>query len=142
MNTPISDKALRILHGRDACELRPAVLNERDELGRNLTDCLILLATNPLGAVGENPLPIIRKLLEAGADVTQSLDHIVNLHELYFEATAQNSREYRQAVDNATDIIPALLSAGAVISQSALDSAKYNCDPRIQTLLATVPVRG
>lgn len=141
MHTPISDKASRILHGRENCPLCPAEMNERDELGRNLTDCMILMATNPLGAEVENPLPIIRKMIEAGADVSQTLDHMVNLHELYFEATTQESPAYKQAVSNATAIIPELIQAGAGISQEAWDSAKYNCAPRIQELLAMAPIK-
>ncbi len=115
-------------------------LNTRDACGRNLLDCVVLQAVHPLTPAQGDALPVIRALLSEGADASRTLDHLVDLHELCFEATAQDTPPYRQAVNHATGIIPLLINAGAIISPAALDSAKYNCDPRIQALLALAPI--
>lgn len=146
MQTTITETATLILHGCGDDTLQTLIdrigLNTRDTCGRNLLDCVVLQAVHPLCPAQRNALPVIDALLGAGADASRTLDHIVDLHELCFEATAQATSPYRQAVNHATAIIPHLINAGAVISRDSLDSAKYNCDPRIQKLLEKATVTG
>lgn len=144
MALQIADAAALILLSKDAEVLTAAVaqvgLNTRDEYGRNLLDHIVLQATDPISPEAENPLGIIRHLLALGADASRTLIHMVALDELCFEYTEHGTQEFTLSVNNAVEIIPLLIQAGARISQDALDSAKYNCAPAIQQLLRQAPL--
>ncbi|MBQ3240955.1 MAG: hypothetical protein IJB00_07215 [Akkermansia sp.] len=109
--------------------------NERHETALQLA---VLSATDTIFPRQGDALPIVRLLLQHGADAKGCLNAIVERHELNFEATDRNSPAYSTAVDHAVELIPLLSAAGDTISAEALSSARYNCDPAIQQALRQV----
>lgn len=95
----------------------------------------VLQATDPLHHHSDAPLKRAVELLHAGANARGCLQAMVELHELYFEATDANSGAYEQALRNALLLIPMLLRAGDTLTPRMLQSAKYNCAPEITALL-------
>ena len=95
----------------------------------------VLQATDPLHHHGDAPLKRAVELLHAGANARGCLQAMVELHELYFEATDVSSATYEQALRNALLLVPMLLRAGDVVTRQMLQSAKYNCAPEITALL-------
>ena len=95
----------------------------------------VLLATDPLNMHGDAPLQRAEQLLRDGACARGCLHAMVELHELYFEATDSGSEAYACAVRNTLHLIPLLLDAGDIVTPQMLQSAKYNCAPEITAML-------
>lgn len=95
----------------------------------------VLQATDPLHYHADAPLQRAVQLIRSGMDARGCLQAMVELHELYFEATDVSSATYVQALRNALLLVPMLLRAGDVVTRQMLHSAKYNCAPEITALL-------
>ena len=95
----------------------------------------VLQATDPLNTHGDAPLQRAEQLLRDGACARGCLQAMVELHELYFEATDVASATYTCALRNAQHLIPLLLHAGDTVTPQMLQSAKYNCAPLITEML-------
>ena len=95
----------------------------------------VMQATDPLHHHGNAPLKRAVELLHAGANARGCLQAMVELHELYFEATDASTASYEHALRNALHLIPLLLRAGDTVTPQMLQSAKYNCAPEITALL-------
>ena len=109
--------------------------NERHETALQLA---VLSATDTISPRQGDALPIVRLLLQHGADARGCLNAIVERHELNFEATDRDSPAYSTAVAHSVELIPLLSAAGDTISAEALSSARYNCAPAIQQALMQV----
>lgn len=109
--------------------------NERHETALQLA---VLSATDTISPRQGDALPIVRLLLQHGADAGGCLNAIVERHELNFEAADRDSPAYSTAVAHAVELIPLLSAAGDTISAETLSSARYNCDPAIQQALTQV----
>ena len=113
-------------------------INDTNEHHETALQLAILSATDTISPRQGDALPIVRLLLQHGADARGCLNAIVERHELNFEATDRDSPAYSTAVAHAVELIPLLSAAGDTISAEALSSARYNCDPAIQQALMQV----
>lgn len=111
-----------------------------NDRGENALQQAVLAATDTIHPPRGNPMAVVRLLLPKSS-VEGCIDAIVDQHELYFEATDPQSDIYQNAVTRTTELIPLLAAAGDTISSAALDSARYNCDPSIQRVLAQVKLK-
>lgn len=112
--------------------------DDADERGETALQTAVLAATDPIHLPQGEPMAVVYLLLQNGASAKGCLDAMVEQHELDFEATDPQSAVYQAAVQRATELIPQLAAAGDTIGSAALDSARYNCDPAIQRVLAQV----
>ena len=113
-------------------------INDTNEHHETALQLAVLSATDTISPRQGDALPIVRLLLQHGADARGCLNAIVERHELNFEATDRDSPAYSTAVAHAVELIPLLSAAGDTISAEALSSARYNCDPAIQQALRQV----
>ena len=113
-------------------------INDTNEHHETALRLAVLSATDTISPRQGDALPIVRLLLQHGAEAKGCLNAIVERHELNFEATDRDSPAYSTAVAHAVELIPLLSAAGDTISAEALSSARYNCDPAIQQALRQV----
>lgn len=113
-------------------------INDTNEHHETALQLAVLSATDTISPRQGDALPIVRLLLQHGAEAKGCLNAIVERHELNFEATDRDSPAYSTAVAHAVELIPLLSAAGDTISAEALSSARYNCDPAIQQALRQV----
>ncbi len=108
----------------------------RDHM-RTLLEEAVLAATDPLDGPTEGAMAKAQELLARGTPVDYIADAMVERDELLFEAVDTPNP---QAVANAIELLPQLAAAGATISQTSLDSARYNCPPSLLKELSKFPL--
>ena len=107
----------------------------RDHM-RTILEESVLAATDTLHGPVVGAMEKALQLLSDGTRADFIADAMVQRDEENFEAITTPNPE---AIENALVLIPLLGAAGATITQDSLDSAKYNCQPSVQSALQQLP---